>query len=168
MSTENLSNQEAIEKLTEIVNKTDIGMFATFSANDQYPNVVPMSRQEVDEQGNIWYILSSESSSHTNLVNNKKVSIYFSHVQDYTFMSINGVAEVYRDQGRIDKYWNKMIEAWFEKGKEDERIRVVKVSPSETHYWDNKTSKLVTLFKLAVNAVSDAKLDIGREGSLEL
>lgn len=168
MSTENLNNQEAIEKLIQIVDKTDIGMFCTFGTDSDYPHSVPMSRQEVDESGNIWYLFSTDSTTHSNLTRNNKLSIYFSHVTDYTFLSLNGTGEISRDQERIDKYWNKMIETWFEKGKEDERIRVIKVTPSEAHYWDNKSNKLTTLIKMAVSAVSDTKLDIGREGSLDL
>lgn len=168
MSTENLHNQEAIEKLKEMVDKIDIGMICSFTSESDYPHAVPMSRQEVDEEGNIWFIFSSESETYQHLQNNNKVSLLYAHVGDYNFLSINGTAEISRDQERIDKYWNKMIEAWFEKGKEDPHIRILKVIPGEAHYWDNKSNKLVTLMKVAASAISGQQLDIGREGKLNL
>ena len=89
-------------------------------------------------------------------------------IRDYNFLSVNGMAEVSRDKERVEKYWNKMMEGWFEKGKDDPRIRVLKVIPLEAHYWDNKSNKLMTLLKVAASAVSGTKMDIGREGELDL
>ena len=168
MSTENLHQQEAIDKLKDMVGKIDIGMLCSFVSESDYPHAVPMSRQEVDEDGNIWFLFSSESETHRNIQKSNKVSLLYAHVGDYNFLSINGIAEISEDQERIDKYWNKMIEAWFEKGKEDPHIRVLKVTPGEAHYWDNKSNKLVTFMKVATSAISGQKLDIGREGELNL
>lgn len=165
MSTENLHSEEAIDKLKKLVDKIDIGMLCSNIDNGRL-HAVPMSRQEVDEEGNIWFLFSSESDTHQHVQHDNKVSLLYSDIKDYNFLSINGTAEISKDQARIDKYWNKMIEAWFEKGKEDPRIRVLKVTPAEAHYWDNKTNKLVTFFKVALSAVSDQQLDIGRKGDL--
>ncbi len=168
MSTENLNNQAAIDKLRELVDKIDIGMMCSFVSGSDYPHAVPMSRQEIDEEGNIWFLFSSESTTHQHLLNNPKLSILYAHVGDYNFLSVNGVAEISQDRERIEKYWNKMVEAWFEKGKEDPRIRVLKVLPEDAHYWDNKSNKLVTFLKVAASAVSGQQMDIGREGKLSL
>ncbi|WP_126974361.1 pyridoxamine 5'-phosphate oxidase family protein [Gynurincola endophyticus] len=168
MSTENLHDQAAVDKLKEMIDKIDIGMLCSNIAGSDYVHAVPMSRQEVDEQGNIWFLFSSESETYHNLQQNDKVSVLYSDIKGYNFLSINGTAEVSRDEARIEKYWNKMIEAWFERGKEDPRIRVLKVTPAEAHYWDNKSNKLVTFFKIAASALSGQKVDVGRKGDLNL
>lgn len=168
MSVENLKNEEAIQKIKDLVNSIDIAMLSTYTESEGYPCSVPMSRQEVDEEGNIWFLFSSESSTYENLQSDQRVSLNFAHVGDYKFLSINGIAEISRDQTRIDKYWNKFNEAWFEKGKEDPSIRVLKVQPLEAHYWDNKANKLTTLLKVATSAISGKKMDIGRQGDIEI
>ena len=168
MSTENLQNQQAVKKLKEMVDDIDIGILCSFIAGSDYPHAVPMSRQEVDEDGNIWFLFSSDSETHQHIVKNNKVSLLYAHVGNYNFLSINGVAEIYQDQARIDKYWNKMVEAWFEKGREDPHIRVLKVIPNEAHYWDNKSNKLMTFLKVAASAVTGQQMDIGREGNLDI
>jgi len=168
MSTENLQRKEAIEKLKDLVNHIDIGMLSTFQEGTDYPYSIPMSRQEVDEDGTLWFLFSSESETYRHLTRNNKISATFSDIRDYRFLSINGTAEILRDQARIDKYWNKFMEAWFEKGSQDETIRVLKVTPAEAHYWDNKTNKLMTLFKVAASALSGKRMDIGREGDLNV
>lgn len=168
MSTENLNNTEAIEKLKKMVDSIDIGMLSTFTKGTNYPHSIPMSRQEVDDNGNIWFLFSAESDTHQHLQQNKEVSLTFADIKSYEFLSINGTGEVSRDAARIDKYWNDMIAAWFEKGKEDPNIRILKITPAEAHYLDNKTNKLITFFKVAASAVTGSKMDIGREGDLNI
>lgn len=168
MSTENLSDREAIEKLKTLVDKIDIGILCTYMPGSNKLHAIPMSRQEVDDAGNIWFLCSSESETYKNLESNKHVTLIFSDIKNYNFLSIDGHAEVSRDQERIEKYWNKMNEAWFEKGKEDPTIRVLKVTTNDGHYWDNKTNKLVTFLKMATSAVTGAKMDVGRSGTLDL
>ncbi len=168
MSTENLQKNEAIEKLKVLVNDIDIGMLSSFNKNNDYPYTIPMSRQEVDDEGNIWFILSSESQTYVNLEQDSRVSLSFAHVSDYKFLSLNGKGHLSHDKQRIEKYWNKFVEAWFEKGKEDPTIRILQFIPEEAHYWDNKTNKLVTFLKLATSVVTGADLDLGREGELKI
>lgn len=168
MSTENLNNTEAIGKLQSMVNAIDIGMLSTFSKGSDYPHTVPMSRQEIEDDGSIWYLLSAESDTFKNIEANNKVSIAFAHVGNYHFLSLNGTGKISTDKERIEKYWNSFTEVWFEKGKEDPNIRLLKVTPAEAFYWDNKTNKLMTLLKVATSAITGADLDIGREGKLEL
>lgn len=168
MSNENLHNQEAVEKLKELAEKTDIGMLCTHMADTKHVYAVPMSTQEVDENGNIWFLFSSESESYHHLQQDQTVCLLYSDVRNYNFLSIHGRGEISDDKSRIEKYWNKMMEGWFEKGKEDPRIRVLKVVPAEAHYWDNKTNKLVTFFKVAISAISGQKLDVGRQGDLNI
>lgn len=167
MSTENLNNSEAIKKLIELIDKIDIGMVITRSKADGL-HIIPLSRQEVDENGTIWMLISAESNTHQNLLENDQIDIAYSDIGNYNFLSVSGKGIVSRDQARIDKYWNKMMDAWFEKGKDDPHIRILKVETSDAHYWDNKSNKLVTFFKVATSAITGAKMDIGREGTLDL
>ena len=168
MSTENLQRQDAIEKLRELVDQIDIGMLCTFVPQSDYPHAIPMSRQEIDENGDIWFLFSTASDTYQNLQRNNKLSLLYSDVSNYNFLSIDGTGEISQDKARIEKYWSNIVAAWFEQGKEDPRIRVLKVTPGNAHYWDNKSNKLVTFLKVAASAVSGKQMDIGREGDLNL
>lgn len=168
MSTENLHNQEAVDKIKELVDQIDVGMLGTYPSDNLYVHAVPMSRQEVDDEGNIWFLFSSESDTFQHLQDEKSVTLLFSDVSNYSFVNINGDAEVSKDPKKIEKCWNKMIEGWFEKGKEDPAIRVLKVIPREAHYWDTKSNKLVTFFKVAARAITGKDIEIGRQGNLNV
>ena len=91
-------------------------------------------------------LTSAESHLHQNLVGTNWIDIAYSHVGDYNFLSVCGKASIFRDEARIDKYWNKLMEAWFEKGKDDSHIHLLKV---------------------ATNAITGTKMDTGK-GTLDL
>lgn len=74
-----------------------------------------MSVQEVDDQGNIWFLASKDSDKYRNIKLNKQVQLYFSDPSSMKYLSLFGNAEIVDDQSRIDKYWNKFVEGWFEK-----------------------------------------------------
>lgn len=168
MAEKNLNNQEALNKLKTIVDQIDIGTICSFDKESLYPHGVPMSRQEVDTDGTIWYICSAESETHKNIANDPKVSLFYADTKNYTFLSINGTATLSRDQTRIDRYWNKMMEGWFEKGKGDPNIRLLRVTPQEAHYWDSNSNMMVNLFAFLKATFTGNTEDIGKEGNLNL
>lgn len=168
MSTENLAKEEAIQKLKELAMKTDIGMFCTHTSGSKHVYAVPMSTQEVDDNGSIWFLMSSESQTFQHLLEDDEICLLYSHPANYSFMSIHAGTVHSRNQDKIEKYWNPMIAGWFEKGKEDPRIRIVEVKPKEAHYWDTKSNKLITFFKVAMSGITGTSTDIGREGDLKI
>ncbi|WP_104382805.1 pyridoxamine 5'-phosphate oxidase family protein [Sphingobacterium sp. HMA12] len=168
MAEKNMNNQEALDKLKTIIDQIDVGTVCSFGKGAVYPHGVPMSRQEVDAAGDIWYICSAESETHQNIENDPRVSLFYADPKNYTFLSVNGTASLSRDQARIDRYWNKMMEGWFKKGKEDPNIRLVRVTPQDAHYWDSNSNMIVNLFNMLKVAVTGNPEDIGKEGDLNL
>lgn len=168
MAEKNISNKEALEKLRSIVDQIDIGTLCSFNKESDYPHGVPMSRQEVDDDGSIWYICSAESETFRNIENDPKISLFYADAKNYTFLSINGTGRLSRDQARIDRYWSKMMEGWFEKGKEDPNIRLLQVTPLEAHYWDSNSNMIINLFQMLKATITGNTDDIGKEGDLNL
>lgn len=167
MSNENLNNQEAVDKLKKLVDSIDICLFCT-DVNNGKMNVAPMSRQEVDENGNIWFLAHVESHTCKNIEKDDNVVLNFANASNYEFLSVHGTATSSRDLARIDKYWNKMMEAWFEKGKEDPSIRIIQVNPSDAEFWETKDGKVITFLKVAASALTGKSVDTGNEGKLSL
>ena len=164
---ENLSNQEAIEKLKELAEKAKTFMFTT-SIQSEYPTTRPMTVQEVDEQGRLWFISSSESHNADEIKENNRVQLYFSNTDKYEFLYVLGEASLHTDKALIEKYWTDFAQAWFD-GKDDPRIRIVSVQPVDAYYWDTKYSKIVSLVKIGWAAVTGAKMeDGGIEGTLNV
>lgn len=163
---ENLSSSQAVDKIKELAEKAKTFMFTT-SIQSEYPTTRPMTVQEVDEEGNLWFISSAESHNVDEIKENKRVQLYFSNTSNYEFLYVLGEASLHTDKALIEKYWTEIANAWFD-GKDDPMIRIVKVKPVDAYYWDTKQSKIVSLVKIGWAALTGAKMeDGGVEGELK-
>jgi hypothetical protein len=59
-NTENLNNEEAIDKLKSLVNDIMICLFCTNLKNDKGSTCSPMSAIKVCDQGNVWNVSCSQ------------------------------------------------------------------------------------------------------------
>ena len=169
MSTENLSQKEAIKKLKDLSESARICMLCTDL--DTLPNSSrPMSLKETDEEGNLWFISSDQNHKNFDIKNDNRVQLYFMNNGSSEYLSIYGKAFIYKDQATIEEKWSAMANAWFEDGKEDPKVSIIRVTPTETYYWETKAGKFISLLNFATAAVTGNKTDNddGREGNLHV
>lgn len=166
MSVENLDQKKAQEKLKEIAEKARVCMFCS-ELNKIPQNSRPMSLQECDEDGNLWFLSNATSNKNFEIQEDNRVNLYFMNNGDYEYLSIFGKAYVYKDKETIEEQWSAMANAWFD-GKEDPEVTVIRVSPEETYYWDTKAGKFVSMLHFISIAITGQKSDgsDGVEGKL--
>jgi general stress protein 26 len=156
MSTENLSHLEAIKKIKELSESARICMFCT-DLGTLPINSRPMTLQETDNEGNLWFISSDESNKNFEIKDDRKVQLFFMNNSDYQYLSVFGEASIYKDKTTVEEKWSPMAKAWFENGKDDPKVSIIRVEPAETYYWDTKVGKLVSLFSFVASAVTGIK-----------
>ncbi len=166
-SIQHLENQEAIAKMKELAEDIQICMFCT-NIRELPFEARPMATQSVDEKGNIWFISAVESNKNDDIKTNDQVQLLYAKPSDTKFLSIYGYAEISKDREKIDELWSPLAKAWFPEGKDDPRITVIRVMPEHAHYWDTQHGKMVTLFKIAVSAITGSQKDGGVEGILSI
>jgi general stress protein 26 len=160
-----LSSGAAIEKLKELVKHESICHFTT-RLSSQPITTRPMSVQQVDDHGNFWFLSAIDSHKNREIAADHRVQLFFSNTSNYEFLTVFGQASISQDRDKINVLWNDIAKAWFEEGKEDPRITVIKVVPHEGFYWDTKDGKLVSLIKIATSAVIGKTLNEGIEGKI--
>ena len=79
---------------------------------------------------------------------------------------MSGEATVSRDKQRIKELWSPVIKTWFTEGQDDPRITVIKVTPTEGYYWDNKHGNAVAGVKMLIGAAIGKTLDDSIEGEV--
>ncbi len=167
MSVENLTKEDAIKKIKELVKASDICMFTT-SLNKLPLNARPMSSQDADEDGNIWFFSDKTSDKNIEIQKDNRVQLFYVNNSGYEYLSVYGTAEILRDEKKIDEYWSSMVKAWFPEGKDDPNLTLIKVKPEDAYYWDTKNNKLVSLIKIMASAVTGKTSDGGVEGELKV
>ncbi|MGB8705027.1 MAG: pyridoxamine 5'-phosphate oxidase family protein [Gillisia sp.] len=166
MSTDNLDHTKAIHKLKDLIKDIKVGMLLT-DVKKTPISAVPMTTKKVDDDGTIWFLSGLSSEHNTNIAKNAKVQMLYSHPGDMKFLSVYGKADIVTDKDILSDLYSKVDDAWFT-GKEDPNLTAIKVTPQEAYYWDTKTNKYVSLFKIGISALNGGKADIGKKGKLEL
>jgi general stress protein 26 len=165
---ENLTANDAVEKIREIAKDANICMFVTKLT--QLPLAGrPMATQEVDDEGNIWFMSDRNSNKDYDIKKDNRVQLFYSHTNNYEYLSIFGKAELVNDKKKIEELWTPMAKTWFKDGKDDPAIELIKVAPEDAYYWDTKNNKMISLIKFALGSVGiTPKDDGGVEGKLTL
>lgn len=163
---EHLEDADAIKKMQELVKHNSMCLFTTQSEYAALPTR-PMSTQEVDDEGNFWFMSAIDSHKNEEIHADHRVQLFFSNPSDSEYMTVYGTAQITKDRKRIEELWNPLVKAWFTEGKDDPRISVIKVMPEEAYYWDTKHSKMVAMMKVMVSALTGKTMDDSLEGKLK-
>jgi general stress protein 26 len=145
--------------------------FAMFTTRDNKGHLVsqPMTNQQVDGEGGLWFYTRSTTELWDNIAHEPEVNVSFANSEDSTYVSVSGIAERVVDRARIRAMWNPMVQAWFPAGPEDEHVVLVRVMPHAAEYWDSNDSKMVRLFAMAKAAVTGTTPDVdGEHGTIRL
>lgn len=164
----NLFGQDAVNKMKEIAEGTNICMFCTQSDALPFPTR-PMATQEVDEEGNFWFFSGRESNKNKELRQDDTVQLLYANVPKSEYMSVTGTVDVYTDHAKIAELWNGIIKAWFKEGKNDPNLTLIRVRPTEGYYWDTKDGKMISMLKITVSAATGLSFgDSGIEGNVSV
>lgn len=164
----NLTGKEAVDKIKEIVDKAPTCFFCTNVRSGRSFSTRPMAVQQVDDEGNFWFLSAEDSHKNDDLEENPFVRLLFQGAPHSDFLSIKGKATISKDKEKIKELWEPIIKTWFTEGKDDPRITVIKVATEEGYYWDTKHGNMVAFAKQLVGAVTGQTLDDSIEGRIDL
>jgi general stress protein 26 len=158
--------------VAELTAKIQPVRFAMFTTVDQHGHLTsqPMTNQEVDKDGGLWFYTSTMTDLWENIAANPKVNLSFAEPEDSLFVSISGTAERVVDRARIKQLWNPMIAAWFPNGVDDPHVVLVRVAARSVHYWDSNEKKMTQMFEMAKAAITGTKPEVepGEHGKFTL
>ena len=162
----NLSDKDAIKKIQELANDQTCH-FCTFTAPYEF-TTRPMYTQKVEEDGCIWFFSGKSSNKDSEINTNNKVQLLYGDPGKSNYLSVVGEAFIVEDQKKIDELYTPYVKAWFQGGKDDPDISLIKVVPSDAYYWDTKHGKVVSFIKIMASIVSGKTMDDGVEGTITL
>jgi len=167
VNTENLEGTEAWAKAKEIAKKAESCFFCTNIKTGLPVTTRPMSPQKIDDDGTLWFLSANDSEKNADITKDPMVQLFFQSSAHSGFLNIYGIAEITEDKAIIDELWDPLLKVWFTEGKEDPRISVIKVSPTQGYYWDNKHGNAVAFVKMVAGAIIGKTYDDSIEGKLK-
>lgn len=161
-----LEGVDAVEKLKDLATSAENCFFCTSIKTGLPLSVRPMSVLQVDEEGNLWFMSHSDSNKNEEIANDPFTHLFFQENKNSGFLNIYGISEISTDQQKIDELWNPLLKVWFQNGKEDPKISLIKVMPTNVYYWDTKHGEAIAFIKMAASIITGRTMDDSVEGNL--
>lgn len=159
------------EQITLIADKIKSVKFGMFTTSDDTRTLTsrPLTQQQVDGEGQIWFFVTDEAAYTRDLLNNPQVNVSFAEPSDSLYVSVCGRAELLKDRAKAEELWNPIVKAWFPGGLDDPHLSLIKVTIQSAEYWDSDASKMRQFFEMAKAAITgDTPKDLGEHGRVDL
>lgn len=162
-----MENDEPQTKLVELIKAARICMLTTM---DEQGNHIarPMSMQDVEFDGDLWFFTQSSSRKASHIRSNPDVGITFSDQKNNSWVSISGKAELIEDKTKAEELWNPILKSWFPDGADSPELILIKISAEGAEYWDSPSSKAVVLISMIKGAITGEPADPGQNERVEL
>ncbi len=161
-----LIGQEGLDKIKLLAGKAGSCFMCTKIVTGESFSTRPMAPEEIDDDGNFWFLSASDSDKNEQLKADSSVQLLFQGSSYSDFLSVYGYATISTDKQKIKDLWDPMMKTWFTEGIDDPRITVLKVTPTEGYYWDTKHGMAVAMVKRVIGAVKGETFDDSIEGNI--
>lgn len=103
----------------------------------------PMTAMIEGEHGPIWFFTARDTALARRLARGEARSCAaFAAKSHDVFATIHGSLRIDNDRAAIDRLWNPFIAAWYEGGKDDPKLTLLRMDPDRAEVWENENSLL--------------------------
>lgn len=149
-------SQDARSKVVELVKGTRTAMLTTVDEQGRLVSQ-PMATQDVEPDGDLWFITERSSAKVEHVRSNPRVNV--AYASDDSWVSVAGTAEVVDDTAKLAELWNTFTDAWLEGGPENPNNVLLRVSADTAEYWDSPGAKVVQLANLVKAKVTGERYE---------
>ena len=111
----------------------------------------PMTAQVEGDRGPIWFFTSRDTALVQKLgTGNRAIGTFASKGHDL-FATVHGRLSLDNDRDVIDRLWNRYVAAWYEGGKDDPKLALLRLDAERAEIWLDASS-LVAGLKLLLGA----------------
>ncbi|AMT95877.1 MULTISPECIES: pyridoxamine 5'-phosphate oxidase family protein [Psychrobacter] len=164
-----MNKQEQIDKIQDVIKDVKFAMMSTVNSKGDV-HAWPMTTSETSIGAKeIWFIGDKTSDVVKDILDNPKIGLSYASEDEKNYVSVSANAELSSDQAKLDELWSPVYNAFFEHGKEDPNVQLIKVVPHGVECWLSGSST-VNMFKMAAAALQDGKTaeDMGEQFSVAL
>lgn len=121
--------------------RSDMTVMAGLAAEDGHMRPLTAQLDGDGEHGPIWFFTAKD----TDIVEAldglaRKGSISFASKSHDLFACVHGTFAVDSDRDMIDRLWNRFVAAWYEEGKDDPKLTLLRFDPEKAEIWENASS----------------------------
>lgn len=119
--------------------KSDMTMMIGLDGSNIIPR--PMTAQlEAEARGPIWFFTARETELVLGLSSGSQATATFVSKGHDLFATVQGRLQIDNDRVMIDRLWNRYVEAWFEGGRDDPKLTLLRFEPEQAEIWLDASS----------------------------
>jgi general stress protein 26 len=100
----------------------------------------PMTAQIEGEDPPIWFFTSRDNELVNLLPAGNRAIATFASKDHELFASVHGRLSAQHDRAVIDRLWNPYVAAWYEGGKDDPKLVLLRLDADRAQIWENATT----------------------------
>jgi len=116
----------------------------------------PMTAQVENNRSPLWFFTARDNGIVKNLAQGNRAIASFASKGHELFAAIHGELRIDNDRAVIDRLWNRFVAVWYEGGKDDPKLVLLRFDAEHAEIWLNESS-IFTGIKLLMG--SDPKKD---------
>lgn len=141
--------QELEQKLWKAIHSDRTLMLGLDGVEDGHAR--PMTAQIEGDKGPLWFFTAKDSALVQKLNEGHRAFAAFSSKGHDLFASIKGNLSLSNDRAVIERLWNPFVAAWYEGGKDDPKLALLRLDAEHAEIWLNASS-LVAGVKMLLGA----------------
>ncbi len=153
-------NTSLKEEFWDRIEDIRTGMLGTDKAR-----AVPMTHY-VDKDANaLWFITANGTDLAKTAQTGASAEYIVISNDEHLYARIDGKVQAVTDPAKLDELWNAIAGAWFEDGRQDDDIQLLRMDLLEAEVWATGGS-LSFLYQVAKAHITDEKPDMGQHGTI--
>ena len=124
---------------------------------------VPMSPYAEEKEGAIWFITADGTDVVKAAQGGSSASLQVADSSAHLYATVEGRIDLVQDRAKLDELWNSVASAWFEEGRDDPDIRLVRMQPERAEVWATDGAAGF-FYEIAKANLTDDKPDMGEHG----
>jgi general stress protein 26 len=148
---------ESQQQFEDLIDSFDNAMLVTQTKNGNLRSR-PMALALREKSGDMFFATKADSGKIDEILHHPGVNV--SMQSNSAYLSVSGQAELINDQKKVEELWQPGWKRWFEEGKSDPSIVLIKVHATQGEYWNFDTAdKLNFLFEAGKAVITGDTID---------
>lgn len=123
--------------------------------------LVPMSHYADPDGSALWFITADGTDLAQSVAAGPQRAVHcVSSSNEHLYARIEGQLSLSTDRQKLDEIWNAVASSWFEDGKQDDDLRLLKLSMTGAEVWAT-TGSAGFLYQIGKAKLTGAKPDLG-------
>lgn len=155
-----MTDQDLKATFWDRIEDVNVGML---SGPDTDPR--PMAHHARQDDGALWFLTANHTDIGEDAAAGKDARYQIISGDAKIYAVVDGTLAVETDRNKLDEIWSPMDAAWFEDGKDDPDVRLVRFTPKSAEIWSHD-SNAKAFYDMAKSALTGDTANPGHHGKI--